>query len=74
MAHDHASGGLHTGGWIVISGIVLPEDGLWRFRLESGRFKERLDVEVIERVLHFRGEFGENTVLLVEKAEGSHQI
>ena len=52
MAHDHASGGLHTGGWIVISGTVLPEDVLWRFRLESGGFKERLHVKVIERVLH----------------------
>ena len=58
----------------MISGIVLPEDVLRRFRLESGGFKERLDVEVIERVLHRRGEFGENTLLLVEKAEGSHHI
>ena len=57
MVHDKAgSESAHTGGSIMISGIELPEDVLWRFRLDSGTFSERLDVDAIERVLLRRGE------------------
>jgi hypothetical protein len=55
--HDKAgSESVHTGGSIIISGIELPEDVLWRFRLDSGTFSERLDVDAIKRVFLCRGE------------------
>jgi hypothetical protein len=41
MMHESAGSELvHTGGWIMISGMVLPDDVLWRFRLDPGTFRD----------------------------------
>jgi hypothetical protein len=51
-----------TGGWMMISGTVLPDDMLLRFPV-SVMFRGWLDVEPMERVLLCRGEVGDSMTM-----------